>query len=136
MPIVDMNQIPSARVGKPFERELKVILSPDSNADVKGFSLLESILAPDGGCTDFHSHPTSGELMIIMSGKGKAWLEGKEYELKPGTAIYAPPGVEHKTLNTGSEPVRIACVFVPSIDTTYILESVRAAQTARERNDG
>ena len=135
MPIVDMNEIPSAKVDKPFERELKVIMSPDTNPEVKGFSLLESILAPEGGCTDFHSHPISGELMIIMSGNGKAYMEGREYELKPGTALYAPPGVEHKTMNTGSEPVRIACIFVPSIDTSYIMESVRAAQAAREASD-
>ncbi|HSV96541.1 MAG TPA: cupin domain-containing protein [Spirochaetota bacterium] len=136
MPIVDMNSIQSAKVDKPFERELKVIMSPDTDAAVQGFSLIESILAPNGGCTDLHAHPVSGELMIIMSGSGRAWMDGKEFELKPGVAMYAPPGVEHKTLNTGSEPVRIACVFVPAIDTSYIMESVKAAKSAGEKNNG
>lgn len=136
MPIVDMNSVQSASVGKPFERELKVVMSPDLDPAVKGFSLIESILAPNGGCTDYHTHPVSGELMIIMSGTGRAFMDGKEYELKPGMAMYAPPGVEHKTLNTGSEPVRIACVFVPAIDTSYIMESVKAAKSAGEKKNG
>jgi len=131
-----MNSVQSASVGKPFERELKVVMSPDLDPAVKGFSLIESILAPNGGCTDYHTHPVSGELMIIMSGTGRAFMDGKEYDLKPGMAMYAPPGVEHKTLNTGNEPVRIACVFVPAIDTSYIMESVKAAKSAGEKKNG
>ncbi|HEY5502454.1 MAG TPA: cupin domain-containing protein, partial [Candidatus Anoxymicrobiaceae bacterium] len=53
-------------------------------------------------------------------GTGKAWLAGEECELKPGVAIYAPPGVEHRTLNTGTEPLEIVCVFVPPAPADYI----------------
>jgi len=55
-----------------------------------------------------HMHDDSGELMIFMSGKGKAWLKGEEHEIRPGTAIYAPPCVPHKTMNTGDVPLMIA----------------------------
>ena len=70
-----------------------------------------------------------------MSGSGKAWLDGEEHDLKPGVAMYAPAGVEHKTLNTGTEPVHIACIFVPAVDTSYIIESVRAAQSVGEKKN-
>ena len=128
MPYVVFNDFPAGIVGKPFERELKVIFSPDINPEVKGFTFLVSTLAPNGGCTDIHMHDDSGELMIFMSGKGKAWLKGIEYELKPCVAIYAPPCVPHKTMNTGDEPLMIACVFVPSISTEYIRQNIEAAQ--------
>ncbi len=128
MPYVDFNDFPAGKVGKPFERELKVILSPDINPEVRGFTFLVSTLAPNGGCTDIHMHDDSGELMIFMSGRGKAWLKGVEYEIKPGVAIYAPPCVPHKTMNTGDEPLMIACVFVPPISTEYIRQNIEAAQ--------
>ncbi len=61
-------------IPKPFERELKVLLSPDRHTEVKGFTFVLSTLAPNGGCTDFHCHPESGELMIFLSGTGTAWF--------------------------------------------------------------
>ena len=127
MPYADINEILGAKVPKPFERELKFIMSPETHKDVQGFSLLVATLAPNGGCTDLHSHKDSGELMIFMTGKGKAWLAGEEYPLKPGAVIYAPPGVEHKTMNTGDEPLSIACVFVPPVPVSYIENNIRAA---------
>lgn len=127
MPFVDFSTISGSKVGRPFERELKIALSPETHPDVSGFSLIVSTLAPDGGCTDTHTHAESGELMIFISGRGKAWLAGEEYDLKPGASLYAPPGILHKTLNTGTEPLMIACVFVPAVPDDYIKTSIEAA---------
>jgi mannose-6-phosphate isomerase-like protein (cupin superfamily) len=132
MLFADFDTIEGALIGKPFERELKIIMSSQTDAHIKNFTLILSTLAPDGGCTDFHSHDEGGELMIFMSGQGKAWLEGKEYELKPGVALYAPPGMVHKTLNTGKDPLRIACVFIPAISTEYITANISAAKKAAD----
>ncbi|MBN1532139.1 MAG: cupin domain-containing protein [Spirochaetes bacterium] len=131
MPYIDFSTVPSTKIGKPFERELKILLSPDNNPEVRDFTLLLSTLAPDGGCTDLHTHDDGGELMIFMSGRGRAWLDGIEYELKPGVAIYAPPGVAHRTMNTGGEPLEIACIFVPAISTDYIARNIEEAKKAR-----
>jgi mannose-6-phosphate isomerase-like protein (cupin superfamily) len=131
MPIIDMDKVAGSKIAKPFERELRVVMSPETHHEVEGFTLMMSILAPDGGCTDFHAHESSGELMIILGGKGKALVEGVEHELRPGVAFYAPPGMVHKTVNPGSEPLRIACVFVPPVDTTYIRDNQKAAENAK-----
>jgi mannose-6-phosphate isomerase-like protein (cupin superfamily) len=68
--------------------------------------------------------------MIFLSGTGRAWLGEEEYEIGPGTAMYAPPGVRHKTENLGDEPLQIACVFVPAVSTAYIRENIEAARKA------
>ena len=68
--------------------------------------------------------------MIFISGTGKALLGDKECEIGPGTAMYAPPGVLHRTENTGEEPLQIACVFVPAVSTAYIRENIEAARRA------
>lgn len=131
MAFVDFSTIAGTDIREPFARVLKIIMSPDTHDTVKDFSLIISTLKPNGGCTDDHAHADQGELMIFMTGRGKAWLDGVEYELKPGVAMYAPPGVPHKTLNTGDDPLEIACVFVPAISTDYILENIRAAEAEK-----
>lgn len=130
MPFLDINQITGVQILKPFERELKIVMSPETHPGVViDFTLLYSTLAPNGGCTDFHAHDKSGELMIFISGSGKAWLGGEEHILKPGVAMYAPPGVEHKTLNTGDEPLVIVCVFVPPASPDYIKANIKTPAT-------
>lgn len=120
MAYADSLQIPPRRVPPPFERELKVVMSPETHEDVTDFTLLVSTLAPGGGGTDFHTHEGSGELMYVTRGRGRGWLAGREVELKPGAAMYAPPGVEHRTLNDGDEPLELICVFIPPAPADYI----------------
>lgn len=80
---IQFDTIQGSKINKPFERELKVLMSPDKDDEVKGFTFLLSTLAPNGGCTDWHLHSKSGELMIFLSGKGKAWLENNEFTIEP-----------------------------------------------------
>lgn len=127
MPYVDANDLPAARVPKPFERELKVVMSPETHPDVEGFTLLFSNLATGGGATDSHAHDGSGELMVVVSGRGRAWLAGEEHELQPGAVMYAPPGVEHRTLNEGSGPLELICVFVPAAPADYVKQMIAEA---------
>ncbi len=131
---INFSSIKGFMVDKPFERELKVLLSPDTHHEIKGFTFILSTLSPNGGCTDYHSHLEAGELMIFLSGTGKAWCEGSEYDIKPGTALYAPPGSVHKTQNTGSDPLQIACIFIPAISTDYIRKSQEESKKARGRS--
>jgi len=127
MPYVDAGEIREVSVPAPFERALKIVMDPTTHEDVKDFTLIFSALAPDGGCTDFHIHDLSGELMVCTQGTGRGWLAGEERELKPGVAMYAPPGVEHKTLNTGKIPLELVCIFMPPAPADYIREMVEQA---------
>jgi mannose-6-phosphate isomerase-like protein (cupin superfamily) len=115
-------------VGPPFERALKVVMDPTTHEDVEGFTLIFSALAPEGGCTDIHKHDGCGELMVFTQGTGRALLDGVEHELKPGVAIYAPPGVEHQTMNTGKVPLEIVCVFMPPAPSDYIQQMIDASK--------
>jgi len=128
MPYVDGSEVAGVAVPEPFARTLKVLMSPETHSDVEGFTLILSALAPGGGCTDMHAHESSGELMVFVAGTGRAWLDGVERELRPGVAIYAPPGVEHRTMNTGEEPLEIVCVFMPPAPADYIKEMIEASQ--------
>ena len=46
---------------------------------------------------ELHYHKRTEEIYYILSGRGVIELDGKEHELRPGTAIRIPPGVRHRS---------------------------------------
>jgi mannose-6-phosphate isomerase-like protein (cupin superfamily) len=44
---------------------------------------------------DLHYHPRREEIFVVMQGKAKATIDGKEVILEPGMAILAPAGEKH-----------------------------------------
>ncbi len=53
----------------------------------------------------YHSHNDFTELTIILSGKGRYFVEEKVYDVEPGDIIVCNPGVHHKNIVTSpSEP--------------------------------
>lgn len=64
--------------------------------------ILKGRLAPD--CSiGLHCHETSSEVIFILSGKGKAILNGEEEQLSEGSCHYCPKGQSHSLINCGSE---------------------------------
>lgn len=57
MPVIDVFQQEVVRIPEPFMRQIRVLLAPDTQDVVAGMSVSHAILAPNGGCTDFHMHP-------------------------------------------------------------------------------
>ena len=56
---------------------------------------------------------------------------GEEHELKPRAAMYAPPGIELRTLNTGDTPLKLICVFVPPAPADYIEKTITVSSMNR-----
>jgi quercetin dioxygenase-like cupin family protein len=52
-----------------------------------------------------HAHPQE-QIMVVLSGRLRATLDGRTTELGPGEGFHAPPGVKHQ---------------VTAIDDTYVL---------------
>ena len=66
------------------------------------------------GCqVDNHFHEDSMEAMYCISGRGVAQVNGEEHPFYPGAMIVAPPNVTHQITNTGTELLRVLCIFSP-----------------------
>lgn len=68
-----------------------------------------------GSRIPIHKHEEQEEAMYVISGTGKLVCNGSEYDLKPGTAIFSPKGVEHEIINTGDEPFKIVWAYSPPL---------------------
>ena len=47
------------------------------------------------------------EISVILEGESKLVANGEEYTIGPNSLVVLEPGVEHYTVNTGSDPTRL-----------------------------
>lgn len=118
MAVVQTWKIDGTKVPKPYERVLKVCMSPEEGS-TKDFTLIVSLISPKSS-TNYHSHDEGGELMYVVTGRGSVTIEGKEHEIAPDTAIFAPLGVRHRLVNSSDETMKVVCVFVPPLPPRYV----------------
>ncbi len=80
-----------------------VYLSGDTPASTKfvtGRFVLEAGKTPHAP----HTHPEE-EVMIIESGHGEIFCDGKTTKIGPGSVMYTTPNAEHGITNTGDDPI-------------------------------
>lgn len=53
------------------------------------------------------------EVVYCVSGVGIISVDGQEYPLHPGQAVYVGKGVPHATRRTGEAPVKVVYVHAP-----------------------
>ena len=76
-------------------------------------SLAEATVPP-GSDTAAHYHRTTEELYFFTAGAGRMRLGDDEREVRAGDCVVIPPGVEHKLLNPGGEPLVLLCCCAPA----------------------
>jgi quercetin dioxygenase-like cupin family protein len=102
---------PKQKISKPFERTLKVLLSPVINKEIKSLACGLTII-PKGGRSDEDAH-IEGELFYVIYGRGIINVDGEEESLIPGTAVWCPPNISHFLLNNGIKTLKILWVLNP-----------------------
>lgn len=64
------------------------------------------------GCSNpLHYHPNCEETLWVMQGQGKHSFDGQELELKQGTLLRIPIGVQHNFANTGTSMLECLITF-------------------------
>jgi oxalate decarboxylase/phosphoglucose isomerase-like protein (cupin superfamily) len=91
---------------------IKWLVTPD-RTEGASMTFGEVILLPGLG-HDRHNHPTSEEILYVLSGEGMQMLDdGEPFPVKAGDTIFVPTAVFHSTKNTGWEPLRLLAIYNP-----------------------
>lgn len=90
---------------------LKWLNSPRTT-DAHRFSMGVVLLEPGKGHAT-HAHPGTEEILYVVSGTGKQTVQDEEADLEPGMLVFIPEGVEHSTVNTGWEMLKLVAVYAP-----------------------
>ncbi|MGH8871360.1 MAG: cupin domain-containing protein [Acidimicrobiia bacterium] len=56
-----------------------------------------------------HLHPHSEEVVYVIEGSGRVWIDGESHPVRPGSWVRIPAGTPHATL--AAEPMLLACFF-------------------------
>jgi|GEM_PF-223144 len=66
-----------------------------------------------------HAHPQGEELIYVISGEGKVYVDGEVRALSPGTAVLFQQKSIHMVRNSSTTEMKVICFFAPpaSLDT-------------------
>lgn len=87
-------------------------LSTPETTGAETFSAGLVVLNPGKG-HERHTHPDSEEVLYFLSGEGVQTIAGEERAVGAGDMVHIPAGVEHSTLNTSWEPMRLLAMYGP-----------------------
>lgn len=68
---------------------------------------------PVGKSTLPHKLTKSAEVYYILEGEGVLHVDKETAEVKPGRAVYVPPGAEQYLENTGDRELSFLCIVDP-----------------------
>lgn len=73
-------------------------------------------VAPGETVKPAHSHPNGEEVIYIVHGNGRVFVDGAVDSVEEGTAVLFPQGSIHMLQNTGADEMKVACFFAPPSD--------------------
>lgn len=68
-----------------------------------------------------HLHPFSEEIIYVVSGEGKAYIDGRLTRVRAGDVIHIPSGTPHAAIPTSQSSMRLVCFF-PHSDLSQNIE--------------
>ena len=83
-----------------------------ANTGHDGVAMGYQTLSP-GGHIIKHSHEANVEVLVCVSGTGRAVIDGSEYDVRPGTACFLGHSVEHEIFNEGEDEMVLVWVISP-----------------------
>ena len=91
----------------------KFVMMVDPVADKLPFISVVEIFEA-GGKTPPNVHQHAHEMFYVLSGRGRAYCDGKTYDVAKGDTLVLPPGMEHVVENTGPDKLYCLTVMVPN----------------------
>lgn len=84
------------------------------------------------------THTDNDQFLRIEVGKGKAIIDGNEYNISDGFAVIVPAGAEHNIINTSeTEPMKIYTIYSPAHHRLDVIHVIKAdAEEDTEEFDG
>lgn len=109
MPIVDEANVEALELPG---RQLRWVIT-NENSGAKHCSMCVIEVQPGQTVRPAHSHPNGEEVIYLLSGSGKVYIEGVVEPAKAGCAVLFPKGSVHMLRNSGTTPMKVACFFAP-----------------------
>ncbi len=78
-------------------------------------------------------HPDNDQFFRFEKGQGKCIIDENEYEIKDGTAVVVPAGVQHNVVNvSATENLRLYTIYSPAHHKDGIVRATKAEAVSNE----
>ncbi len=106
------------KIKKPFEnptgeRIYELVGKPEKLGGAVKHSVGYVVIPPKKSSL-LHYHPEAEETYYIMKGKGRMLINGKEYFVIAGDAIFIHPNERHQTFSDGGETLEFIVICAPA----------------------
>jgi mannose-6-phosphate isomerase-like protein (cupin superfamily) len=91
---------------------LRELLHPDKQPVTIGYSLAYARLTP--GKVSLKHRLRSSEVYYVLQGQGRMHVDAQERLVKPGDAVYIPPGAQQHIESLGPGELAFLCIVDPA----------------------
>ena len=95
----------------------------------RGESTVRQVVIDHVSSRSPHLHPRSEEIVYVVSGRGRVWLDGTFHPVGPGSWYRIPKNTPHATMADPGERVSLVCFF-PHADFANNIEELDMALDA------
>ena len=83
-------------------------------------------------------HPDNDQFFRFEKGRGKCFIDGREYEVGDGFAVVVPAGAKHNVVNTSdAEDLKLYTIYSPAHHKDGIIRTTKkSAEENEEEFDG
>lgn len=85
----------------------------DGQARPGAWNFVDYAVLPPGASIGVHTHGDDEELYLVLEGRGRMHLDGREFPVGPGSVVVNRPFGTHGLANTGDGTLRLFVVEVP-----------------------
>lgn len=77
----------------------------------QGASTVRQVMIEHVDTRSPHLHPKSEEVVFVVAGAGRVWLDGAVHRVGPGSWYRIPAGIPHATMADAGERMSLVCFF-------------------------
>jgi quercetin dioxygenase-like cupin family protein len=77
----------------------------------RGESTVRQVVIEHVATRSPHLHPQSEEIVHVVEGRGRVWIDGVFHPVEPGSWYRIPSGTPHATLAAPGERMSLVCFF-------------------------
>lgn len=87
---------------------------------------------PPGGEIGEEVHPDVDQVLVFVSGEGKAILNGEQSPVAAQSLCFVPAGTKHNFINTGTSDLKLYTVYAPPEHASGTVHRTKAEADAAE----
>jgi mannose-6-phosphate isomerase-like protein (cupin superfamily) len=91
----------------------RLFMLADEKSGARNVGVMVAETKPGSKPGQYHYHTKRETVYIVLRGRAKALIDGKEYLFTPGTVAYVAPGEKHRTVNIGKTAFRMIEIYSP-----------------------